>query len=94
MKQTAQGPSWSYFKRLFTHLEWLDELGDTAVWVEGVAAPKIDRIQAESAVAEQSGITAWIFLAGCGVMAPREVVRPPGAAPPRRPSPRERGRGP
>ncbi|WP_328730738.1 hypothetical protein OHT20_00415 [Streptomyces caniferus] len=39
LKQTAQGPSWSHFKRLFTHLQWLDALGDTAVWVDGVAAP-------------------------------------------------------
>jgi hypothetical protein len=38
-KQTAQGPTWSHFKRLFTHLEWLDKLGDTSVWVNGVAAP-------------------------------------------------------
>ncbi|MFJ2703522.1 hypothetical protein ACIO3R_10010 [Streptomyces sp. NPDC087428] len=41
LKQTAQGPSWSHCKRLFTHLQWLDELGDTAVWVDGVAAPKV-----------------------------------------------------
>ncbi|MFD8811269.1 hypothetical protein ACFV23_07220 [Streptomyces sp. NPDC059627] len=38
LKQTAQGPRRSHFKRLFTHLEWLDEFGDTAVWVDGVAA--------------------------------------------------------
>ncbi|MEW2490553.1 hypothetical protein [Streptomyces sp. NPDC048411] len=25
LKQTEQGPSWSHFKRLFTHLEWLDK---------------------------------------------------------------------
>ncbi|MFD3415893.1 DUF4158 domain-containing protein [Streptomyces cyaneofuscatus] len=27
LKQTAQAPTWSHFKRLFTLLEWLDELG-------------------------------------------------------------------
>ncbi|MEV8569662.1 hypothetical protein AB0436_29535 [Streptomyces sp. NPDC051322] len=41
LKQTAQGPSWSHFKRLFTHLEWLDKLGDTAVWVDGAPSAKV-----------------------------------------------------
>ncbi|RSO03918.1 hypothetical protein DMH18_35690 [Streptomyces sp. WAC 06783] len=37
--KTAQIPTWSHFKRLFTHLRRLDKVGDTAVWVDGVAAP-------------------------------------------------------
>ncbi|MFI9230426.1 hypothetical protein [Streptomyces rimosus] len=37
--KTAQIPTWSHFKRLFTRLRWLDKDGDTAVWVDGVAAP-------------------------------------------------------
>ncbi|MFD7620553.1 Tn3 family transposase [Streptomyces sp. NPDC059802] len=54
LKQTAQGPSWSHFKRLFTHLEWLDELGDTAVWVDGVAAPKVTDFAGEADAADAS----------------------------------------
>lgn len=54
LKQTAQGPSWSHFKRLFTHLEWLDTLGDTAVWVDGVASPKVTDFAGEADVADAS----------------------------------------
>ncbi|MFD4653222.1 hypothetical protein [Streptomyces sp. NPDC058441] len=54
LKQPAQGPSWSHFKRLFTHLEWLDEPGDTAVWVDGVAAPKVTDFAGEADAADAS----------------------------------------
>ena len=54
LKQTAQGPSWSHFKRLFTHLEWLDELGDTTAWVDGVAAPKVTDFAGEADAADAS----------------------------------------
>lgn len=54
LKQTAQGPSWSHFKRLFTHLEWLDELGDTSAWVDGVAAPKVTDFAGEADAVDAS----------------------------------------
>ncbi|WP_247745645.1 hypothetical protein [Streptomyces oryzae] len=33
----AQSPTWSHFNRLIAQLEWLDALGDTGAWMEGVA---------------------------------------------------------
>jgi hypothetical protein len=41
LKKSAQSPTWSHFKRLITHLEWVDALGDTGVWMGGVAARKV-----------------------------------------------------
>jgi hypothetical protein len=37
LKKPAKGPTWSHFKNLTKPLEWLDELGDTDVWMDGVA---------------------------------------------------------
>ncbi|MER8003839.1 hypothetical protein [Streptomyces sp. NPDC095613] len=33
LKKPAKGPSWSHFKNLTRRMEWLDGLGDSAVWV-------------------------------------------------------------
>ncbi len=41
LKKPAKGPTWSHFKNLTKRLEWLDGLGDTDVWMDGVAAGKI-----------------------------------------------------
>ncbi|MFD5503522.1 hypothetical protein ACFWJS_27965 [Streptomyces sp. NPDC127061] len=41
LKKPAKGPTWSHFKNLTKRLEWLDELGDTEVWMDGVAVGKI-----------------------------------------------------
>ncbi|RLU81288.1 hypothetical protein CTZ27_32575 [Streptomyces griseocarneus] len=41
LKRPAQGPSRSHFKNLTKRLEWVDELGDTDVWMDGVAAGKV-----------------------------------------------------
>lgn len=38
LKQPAQRATWSHFKNLATHLEWVDGLGDSALWLEGVAS--------------------------------------------------------
>jgi hypothetical protein len=37
----ADGTSWSHFKNLTKRMEWVDGLGDSAVWMDGVAARKI-----------------------------------------------------
>ncbi|GAA1141718.1 DUF4158 domain-containing protein [Streptomyces javensis] len=54
LKQTAQAPTWSHFKRLCMRLEWLDALGDSAVWVDGVAAPKVTDFAGEADAADAS----------------------------------------
>jgi len=40
LKQNPGRATWSNFKRLRSHLEWVDGLGDTAKWLEGVAPTK------------------------------------------------------
>lgn len=40
--------------RLFTHLEWLDKLGATVVWVDGVASPKVTDFAGEADAADAS----------------------------------------
>jgi hypothetical protein len=41
LKQNPGRATWSHFKRLKSHLEWVDGLGDTAKWLEGVASTKV-----------------------------------------------------
>jgi len=38
LKKSAQSPTWSHFKRLTTHLDWVDALGDSRVLAERVNA--------------------------------------------------------
>ncbi|MGJ3561791.1 hypothetical protein ACR6C2_40260 [Streptomyces sp. INA 01156] len=37
LKKPAKRPSWSYLKEQHKHLQWVDGLGDTDAWLEGVA---------------------------------------------------------
>ncbi|TWF92197.1 uncharacterized protein DUF4158 [Streptomyces brevispora] len=48
LKKPAKGPSWSHFKNLTRRMEWLDGLGDSAVWMDGVAARKITDFAGEA----------------------------------------------
>ncbi|MEV6957235.1 Tn3 family transposase [Streptomyces sp. NPDC051183] len=41
LKQNPGRATWSNFKRLKGHLEWVDSLGDTAKWLQGVASGKV-----------------------------------------------------
>ncbi|MFB7499329.1 DUF4158 domain-containing protein [Streptomyces sp. NPDC056161] len=43
LKQNPGRASWSNFKKLKDHLEWVDGLGDTGKWLEGVASAKEGR---------------------------------------------------
>ncbi|WP_331743559.1 Tn3 family transposase (plasmid) [Streptomyces sp. NBC_00873] len=54
LKKPAQGPTWSHFKNLAKRLEWVDELGDTAVWMESVATGKITDFAGEADAADAS----------------------------------------
>ncbi|MFI6597263.1 DUF4158 domain-containing protein [Nonomuraea sp. NPDC050536] len=40
LKQNPRRATWSHFKRLKGHLEWVDGLGDPGKWLEGVASSK------------------------------------------------------
>ncbi|MER7236267.1 DUF4158 domain-containing protein [Streptomyces olivaceus] len=52
LKKPAQGPSWSHFKTLTKRLEWLEDLGDTDVWMDGVAAGKVTDFAGEADAAD------------------------------------------
>lgn len=54
LKKPAKGPTWSHFKNLTKRLEWLDELGDTDVWMDGVAAGKVTDFAGEADAADAS----------------------------------------
>lgn len=50
LKQTAGRSSWSAFRAQVKHLGWVDALGDTGVWLEGVAESKVADFAGEAAL--------------------------------------------
>jgi hypothetical protein len=54
LKKPVKGPTWSHFKNLAKRLEWVDGLGDTAVWMESVATGKITDFAGEADAADAS----------------------------------------
>ncbi|MEH0573897.1 transposase [Streptomyces sp. B21-108] len=52
LKKPAQGPTWSHFKNLAKRLEWVDGLGDTGLWMDGIAAGKITDFAGEADAAD------------------------------------------
>ncbi|WP_374776640.1 DUF4158 domain-containing protein [Streptomyces sp. NBC_01310] len=60
LKKPAKGPTWSHFKNLTKRLEWLDELGDTDVWMDGVAAGKVTDFAGEGDAADASELRDFV----------------------------------
>jgi hypothetical protein len=52
LKKPAQGPTWSHFKNLSKRLEWVDGLGGTGGWMDGIAAGKITDFAGEADAAD------------------------------------------
>ncbi len=52
LKRAAGRASWSAFRKQVDHVEWVDGLGDTAVWLDGVAESKIADFAGEAAAAD------------------------------------------
>ncbi len=52
LKQSAGRASWSAFRAQVKHLGWVDSLGDTGAWLEGVAESKIADFAGEAAAAD------------------------------------------
>jgi hypothetical protein len=69
VKKQAQAPSWSHFKRLVTQLDWVDALGDTAVWMDGVASRKITDFAGEADAADASELKAYAPVKRAALMA-------------------------
>ncbi|MFF8385598.1 Tn3 family transposase [Streptomyces kanasensis] len=60
LKKPAKGPTWSHFKNLTKRLEWLDGLGDSDVWMDGVAAGKITDFAGEADAADASELRDFV----------------------------------
>jgi hypothetical protein len=60
LKKPAQGPTWSHFKNLTKRLEWVDDLGDTGVWMDGVASGKITDFAGEADAADASELRDFV----------------------------------
>jgi hypothetical protein len=52
LKQAAGRASWSGFREQVRHLAWVDSLGETQRWLEGIAESKIADFAGEAAVAD------------------------------------------
>jgi hypothetical protein len=52
LKQAAGKASWSGFREQVEHLRWVDSLGDSAAWLEGIAESKIADFAGEAMAAD------------------------------------------
>jgi hypothetical protein len=52
LKQAAGRASWSAFREQVAHLRWVDSLGDTSVWLDGIAESKIADFAGEAMAAD------------------------------------------
>ena len=52
LKKSAQRATWSNMKKLSDHRTWVDGLGNTGVWLEGLAAAKIADFAGEAEAAD------------------------------------------
>ena len=52
LKQAAGRASWAAFREQVQHVAWVDSLGDTRIWLEGIAATKIADFAGEAAAAD------------------------------------------
>jgi hypothetical protein len=69
LKKSAQGPTWSHFKRLITHLDWVDGLGDTGVWMGGAASWKVTDFAGEADAADASELKEYALVKRVALMA-------------------------
>lgn len=52
LKKAAKRASWSQFKAQLAHLRWVDELGDTDAWFDGIAPSKIADFAGEASAGD------------------------------------------
>jgi hypothetical protein len=80
LKQPAGRASWSAFREQVAHMAWVDSLGDTTVWLEGIAESKIADFAGEAWAADAAvmGDVAPLkrtALLACAVHVARQRVR-------------------
>ncbi|WP_432047838.1 hypothetical protein [Streptomyces asiaticus] len=56
LKRSAKAPTWSHFRAQAEHLGWVDGLGETVVWLTGVASGKITDFAGEADAADAPGL--------------------------------------
>ncbi len=69
LKKSAQSPTWSHFKRLIAHLDWVDALGDTGAWMDGVASRKVTDFAGEADATDASELKAYVPVKRVALMA-------------------------
>jgi hypothetical protein len=69
LKQHAQRATWSHFKDQVNQLAWVDELGDTAAWLGGVAPGKVTDFAGEAAAADAGVLRDYAVVKRVAVMA-------------------------
>ena len=52
LKRSAPRPSWTNFRKQLDQLRWVDSLGDTGSWLEGIAATKLSDFAGEADAAD------------------------------------------
>ena len=80
LKQSAGRASWSAFREQVAHMAWVDSLGDTTVWLEGIAESKIadfggEAWAADAAVMGDVAPLKRTALLACAVHVARQRVR-------------------
>ncbi|MEV0702126.1 DUF4158 domain-containing protein [Saccharopolyspora sp. NPDC050389] len=56
LKKPAKSPTWSHFRQQKDQLIWVDGLGPTAEWLDGVAAAKVNDFAGEAEAADAPGM--------------------------------------
>ncbi|KUL61210.1 hypothetical protein ADL28_15985 [Streptomyces violaceusniger] len=80
LKKPAKRPSWSHLKEQHKQLQWVDGLGDTDAWLEGIAPGKIADFAAEAGALDAAELRDYetgklIALLACLVHAARRRAR-------------------
>ncbi len=52
LTRPARSPTWSHLREQVAHLQWVDSLGDTDAWMEGIAASKVTDFAGEAQAAD------------------------------------------
>ncbi|MFE1790894.1 DUF4158 domain-containing protein [Streptomyces sp. NPDC059525] len=76
LKQSAKAPTWSHFRAQAEHLGWVDGLGETGVWLDGVASGKITDFAGEAGVADAPGLRDYNLVKRLALLSTRVRVRP------------------
>ncbi|MFF6851766.1 DUF4158 domain-containing protein [Streptomyces antimycoticus] len=80
LKKPAKRPSWSHLKEQHKQLQWVDGLGDTDAWLEGIAPGKIADFAVEAGALDAAELRDYetgklIALLACLVHAARRRAR-------------------